>query len=75
MSKEGKGKDSGKNKRDSSDEDNTEKIRVGKDYQAVICPQNGSRGNLQALNEKALLLWKPTTEVSEEKLENYVKVG
>jgi len=79
-----KGKEGGKNgpkkdrdrSNDSSDEDNAERIRVGKDYQS-ICPlvKTATRTELDSLDEKAVLVWQPTGELPEERLDNYVKVA
>lgn len=59
---------------DSSDDDNAEKIRVGKGYQ-VICPEYGVHPLPETIQEKALLLWAPTDDLSDSQLEDYVKVA
>lgn len=48
--------------------DLSEKIRVGKDYQAVcpeMIPVHDRR--LEALNERSLLVWSPTKDIPESK--------
>ncbi|XP_025202556.1 REST corepressor isoform X2 [Melanaphis sacchari] len=54
-------------------QENVEKIRVGRDYQAVIpkllvLPKN----RRERLNKKALLVWSPTENISEIKLNEYI---
>ncbi|XP_060853913.1 REST corepressor 2-like isoform X3 [Rhopalosiphum padi] len=54
-------------------QENAEKIRVGRDYQAVIpkllvLPKN----RRERLNKKALLVWSPTETISEIKLNEYI---
>lgn len=54
-------------------QENAEKIRVGRDYQAVIpkllvLPKN----RRERLNKKALLVWSPTDTISEIKLNEYI---
>ncbi|XP_028034672.1 REST corepressor isoform X1 [Bombyx mandarina] len=57
----------------SSDEENAEKIRVGRDYQAV-CPElepvEARRPDL--ISDRALLVWSPTTEIADIKLDEYI---
>ncbi|KAF6204720.1 hypothetical protein GE061_018881 [Apolygus lucorum] len=60
----------------SSDEESGEKIRVGKEYQAVVpplIPPNERRPELT--NDRALLVWEPTNDISDAKLDNYISVA
>ncbi|KAH8234546.1 hypothetical protein KR038_003115, partial [Drosophila bunnanda] len=53
-----------------------EKIRVGRDYQAVcppLVPEVERRP--EQLNERALLVWSPTKEIPDLKLEEYISVA
>lgn len=54
-------------------QENAEKIRVGRDFQAVIpklmVPPKNRR---ERLNKKALLVWSPTDNISEHKLNEYI---
>ncbi|XP_017853144.1 REST corepressor isoform X3 [Drosophila busckii] len=53
-----------------------EKIRVGRDYQAVcplLVPEVERRPEL--MNERALLVWSPTKEIPDPKLEEYISVA
>ncbi|KAH8294444.1 hypothetical protein KR018_005354 [Drosophila ironensis] len=53
-----------------------EKIRVGRDYQAVcppLVPEVDRRPEL--MNERALLVWSPTKEIPDLKLEEYISVA
>ncbi|XP_030244570.1 GATA zinc finger domain-containing protein 8 isoform X5 [Drosophila navojoa] len=53
-----------------------EKIRVGRDYQAVcppLVPEMERRPEL--MNERALLVWSPTKEIPDLKLEEYISVA
>ncbi|XP_030381312.1 REST corepressor isoform X3 [Scaptodrosophila lebanonensis] len=53
-----------------------EKIRVGRDYQAVcppLIPEVERRPEL--MNERALLVWSPTKEIPDMKLEEYISVA
>ncbi|XP_070144087.1 REST corepressor isoform X3 [Drosophila kikkawai] len=53
-----------------------EKIRVGRDYQAVcppLVPEVERRPEL--MNERALLVWSPTKEIPDLKLEEYISVA
>ncbi|KAH8409179.1 hypothetical protein KR009_009808, partial [Drosophila setifemur] len=53
-----------------------EKIRVGRDYQAVcppIVPEVERRP--EQMNERALLVWSPTKEIPDLKLEEYISVA
>lgn len=74
MSKEGKAKESSKYKRDSSDEDNTERIRVGKDYQAIMPSTLLRPSNMETIPEKALLMWTPS-ELADIDLDQYIRVS
>lgn len=62
---------------DSSDDDNAEKIRVGKQYQAT-CPEMMTGVQLKArdnLDEKALLVWTPTSTIDENQIDEYVRTA
>ncbi|XP_039496871.1 REST corepressor isoform X1 [Drosophila santomea] len=53
-----------------------EKIRVGRDYQAVcppLVPEVERRP--EQMNERALLVWSPTKEIPDLKLEEYISVA
>jgi hypothetical protein len=62
---------------DSTSEDESsvpvDKIRVGRDYQA-ICPelQPESQRKPELLADRALLVWSPTETIPESKLEDYI---
>lgn len=53
-----------------------EKIRVGRDYQAV-CPEllPEKDRHPDQLAEKALLVWSPTKDIPDSKLEDYIRVA
>ncbi|KMZ10631.1 REST corepressor isoform X2 [Drosophila simulans] len=53
-----------------------EKIRVGRDYQAV-CPPLVAEAERrpEQMNERALLVWSPTKEIPDLKLEEYISVA
>uniref|UniRef100_A0A182N535 REST corepressor n=1 Tax=Anopheles dirus TaxID=7168 RepID=A0A182N535_9DIPT len=53
-----------------------EKIRVGRDYQAV-CPELVAPNDRkpEQLNDRALLVWSPTKEIPDIKLEEYITVA
>lgn len=53
-----------------------EKIRVGRDYQAV-CPDliPAPERKPEILNDRALLVWSPTKEIPDPKLEEYITVA
>lgn len=53
-----------------------EKIRVGRDYQAV-CPDliPAPERKPETLNDRALLVWSPTKEIPDPKLEEYITVA
>ncbi|XP_062563165.1 REST corepressor isoform X4 [Armigeres subalbatus] len=53
-----------------------EKIRVGRDYQAV-CPEliPAPERKPENLNDRALLVWSPTKEIPDPKLEEYITVA
>ncbi|CAK1543025.1 unnamed protein product [Leptosia nina] len=57
----------------SSEDENAEKIRVGRDYQA-ICPELVPEETRKpdALAERALLVWSPTADISDTKLDEYI---
>ncbi|XP_036319696.1 REST corepressor isoform X2 [Rhagoletis pomonella] len=53
-----------------------EKIRVGRDYQAIcppLIPENERKP--EGLNDRALLVWSPTKEIPDAKLEEYISVA
>ncbi|XP_049533896.1 REST corepressor [Anopheles darlingi] len=53
-----------------------EKIRVGRDYQAVcpeLIPQPDRKP--EALNDRALLVWSPTKDIPDNKLEEYITLA
>lgn len=68
-----------KKDRDSSDDnsDNGERIRVGREFQAPMLPPKVTEAVEEdaALNEKAVLVWKPSADIPDEVLENYIKVA
>uniref|UniRef100_A0A1Q3FWG8 Putative dna-binding protein n=1 Tax=Culex tarsalis TaxID=7177 RepID=A0A1Q3FWG8_CULTA len=53
-----------------------EKIRVGRDYQAV-CPDivPAPERKPEQMNDRALLVWSPTKEIPDSKLEEYITVA
>ncbi|XP_037914688.1 REST corepressor 2 isoform X2 [Hermetia illucens] len=53
-----------------------EKIRVGRDYQAV-CPEliPPPERKIENLNDRALLVWSPTKDIPDNKLEEYISVA
>lgn len=53
-----------------------EKIRVGKDYQTV-CPEfiPPLERKLDTINDRALLVWSPTKDIPDCKLEDYINVA
>ncbi|XP_073979539.1 REST corepressor 1-like isoform X2 [Rhodnius prolixus] len=60
----------------SSDEDSGEKIRVGKEYQATIPPLIPvSERRLDECPDRALLVWSPTNDISDSKLDGYISVA
>ncbi|KAK9498260.1 hypothetical protein O3M35_002939 [Rhynocoris fuscipes] len=60
----------------SSDEDSGEKIRVGREYQAIIPPLIPvSERRLDECPDRALLVWSPTNDISDSKLDNYISVA
>ncbi|XP_046664944.1 REST corepressor 3-like isoform X1 [Homalodisca vitripennis] len=61
---------------ESSSEDEGEKIRVGRDYQAVIpefVPVEERR--LEQCPDRALLVWSPTIDISDTKLDEYISLA
>ncbi|XP_026848876.1 REST corepressor isoform X2 [Drosophila persimilis] len=53
-----------------------EKIRVGRDYQAVCPPLVAEvERRPEQMNERALLVWSPTKEIPDLKLEEYISVA
>uniref|UniRef100_A0A6B2EEC4 Putative dna-binding protein n=1 Tax=Phlebotomus kandelakii TaxID=1109342 RepID=A0A6B2EEC4_9DIPT len=59
-----------------SSEYEAEKIRVGRDYQAV-CPElvQPPERKVDQLNDRALLVWSPTKDIPDAKLEEYITVA
>ncbi|KOB65710.1 REST corepressor [Operophtera brumata] len=57
----------------SSEDENAEKIRVGRDYQAV-CPELEpvEARKPETINDRALLVWSPTADISDLKLDEYI---
>ncbi|XP_049874933.1 REST corepressor 3 isoform X2 [Pectinophora gossypiella] len=57
----------------SSEDENAEKIRVGRDYQAV-CPELEpvEQRRPELISDRALLVWSPTSEISDSKLDEYI---
>lgn len=61
---------------ESSSEDEAEKIRVGRDYQATIpefIPVGDRR--LEQCPDRALLVWSPTVDISDTKLDEYISLA
>ncbi|OXU23873.1 hypothetical protein TSAR_010314 [Trichomalopsis sarcophagae] len=61
----------------SSEEDGVpaEKIRVGRDYQAIVpelIPINDKKRKPDKCPERALLVWSPTIEIPDQKLDEYI---
>ncbi|XP_031788774.1 REST corepressor isoform X3 [Nasonia vitripennis] len=61
----------------SSEEDGVpaEKIRVGRDYQAIVpelIPINDKKRKPDQCPERALLVWSPTIEIPDQKLDEYI---
>ncbi|XP_065363355.1 REST corepressor isoform X2 [Calliphora vicina] len=53
-----------------------EKIRVGRDYQAVCPPLIAEPDRKpEVLNDRALLVWSPTKDIPDTKLEEYISVA
>jgi len=60
----------------SEEEDSGEKIRVGREYQAVVpplIPVNERR--LDQCPDRALLVWAPTNSISDKKLDDYIAIA
>ncbi|XP_021916178.1 REST corepressor-like isoform X3 [Zootermopsis nevadensis] len=60
----------------SSEEEGEEKIRVGRDYQAVVpelIPLSERRP--EQCGERALLVWSPTTDIPDYKLDEYISLA
>ncbi|KAL0878592.1 hypothetical protein ABMA27_003674 [Loxostege sticticalis] len=57
----------------SSEDENAEKIRVGRDYQAV-CPELEpvEQRRPELISDRALLVWSPTADISDNKLDEYI---
>ncbi|GBP90146.1 REST corepressor [Eumeta japonica] len=60
----------------SSDDENAEKIRVGRDYQAV-CPELEpiDQRRPELIADRALLVWSPTSDISDTKLDEYITIA
>jgi REST corepressor 1 len=52
----------------------TEKIRVGKDYQAIVPPIQTKNDSFNQ-QEKALLVWAPAVNIPDSKVEEYVTLA
>ncbi|CAG0886717.1 unnamed protein product [Darwinula stevensoni] len=62
----------------SSDDGHRGGMRVGRDYQAVVPPiiqANERKARLEASGERALLVWSPTTTVSDAELDRYIALA
>ncbi|XP_053608533.1 REST corepressor 3 isoform X2 [Plodia interpunctella] len=57
----------------SSEDENAEKIRVGRDYQAV-CPELEpvDQRKPEQISDRALLVWSPTADITDMKLDEYI---
>ncbi|CAH4034592.1 unnamed protein product [Pieris brassicae] len=57
----------------SSEDENAEKIRVGRDFQAV-CPELEpvEQRKPDQISDRALLVWSPTADISDAKLDEYI---
>ncbi|KAJ0176197.1 hypothetical protein K1T71_008371 [Dendrolimus kikuchii] len=57
----------------SSEDENAEKIRVGRDYQAV-CPELEpvEQRKPDLISDRALLVWSPTSDITDVKLDEYI---
>lgn len=51
-----------------------EKIRVGKDYQVII-PEMNNIPKLDNYHDRALLVWSPVKDISEERLDEYIELA
>ncbi|XP_063703116.1 REST corepressor 1-like [Culicoides brevitarsis] len=60
---------------DSSDDDNAEKIRVGKQYQATCPEMQTTKPTDGNSDDKALLVWTPTTAIDEQQIDDYVRTA
>lgn len=64
---------------DSSIEDESdERIRVGRDYQAIVpelVPMPDRKAELAALQDRALLVWSPTIDIPDYKLDDYISLA
>lgn len=60
----------------SSEDENAEKIRVGRDYQAV-CPELEplEQRRPELISDRALLVWSPTCDISDSKLDEYITIA
>ncbi|XP_063230264.1 REST corepressor 1 isoform X2 [Bacillus rossius redtenbacheri] len=61
---------------DSSSEEEGEKIRVGRDFQAIVpecIPVNERRP--EQCSERALLVWSPTNDIPDQKLDEYISLA
>ncbi|KAL1131384.1 hypothetical protein AAG570_011001 [Ranatra chinensis] len=60
----------------SSEEEESETIRVGREYQAIIPPLVPiSERRLDQCPDRALLVWSPTTNIADSKLDHYISVA
>jgi hypothetical protein len=48
-----------------------EKIRVGKDYQVQV-PEMNPHPKIENYHDKALLVWSPVKDITEERLDEYI---
>lgn len=57
----------------SSEDENAEKIRVGRDFQAV-CPELEpvEQRRPELISDRALLVWSPTSDITDIKLDEYI---
>ncbi|XP_014285675.1 REST corepressor 1 isoform X2 [Halyomorpha halys] len=60
----------------STDEESGEKIRVGREYQAIIPPLIPvNERNLEECPDRALLVWSPTNTISDRNLDAYITIA
>ncbi|CAH0393659.1 unnamed protein product [Bemisia tabaci] len=63
---------------DSSSEEEAEKIRVGRDYQAVVpecTPAAERERRLEQCSDRALLVWAPSSNICDNKLDEYISLA
>ncbi|XP_034235804.1 REST corepressor 3-like isoform X2 [Thrips palmi] len=61
----------------SIEEEADERIRVGRDYQAIVpdlVPIQDRKAELSALQDRALLVWSPTLDIPDSKLDDYISL-